>query len=289
MGGGATLPTASTPGYTLYKKRVTCECLAKWLDAAERLGLARGLIKFNLDIVQLTGGNPLSGGTHTKGGAADLKQNSNAWIALYREMGAAAWRRDGPDWEGNEHCHLILIGCEHNGPGEYQVIACKRGYNGLGKATSGPYAGQWGYGGKDPHPAPKTWRTWSQGIAWAEAQIKTLTQEEDIMATKDELREVIHEEVGKAVWRYGLVNRYTKATWTAGAYVEGGSIAAVNAQNSSAKALATATATLAAVKALADAQGQDGAAIEAIVKQSVDSALAGIEITLKPSVDVEAG
>lgn len=193
--GGSSLPTAHTPGYTLYQERVACTCLATWLDTAERLGLARGLIKFCLDIVQLTGGYKLSGNTHSQGGAADLKQRTDEWIEIYREMGAAAWRRDGPDWEGNEHCHLI-IPCPHNTPAAYQLTACKRGYNGLGKATSGPYAGQWGYGGRDPHRAPSKWRTYSAGLAWAEAEIAKLTptiiKEDFLMSlTDDEQKRIL--------------------------------------------------------------------------------------------------
>jgi len=262
--------------------------MVRWLDAAERLGIARGLIKFNLDIVQLTGGNPLSGGTHTKGGAADLKQNSNAWIALYREMGAAAWRRDGPDWKGNEHAHLILVGCPHNSPGDYQVTACKRGYDGLGKATSGTYAGMWGYGKKDIHPQPSTWRTWSQGIAWAEAQIKTLTTpQEDIMASIEDLRKVIKEEVGNAVWSAPLLNHdpnpkdSTPAqTYAAKSYVVMANWRASDLQATAVKAMATSTATLAAVKALANAQGQNGEAIASIVERQVKAALDNLDIKL---------
>lgn len=93
--GGSTLPTASTPGYTTFRGRVACECLAQWLPVYERLLLARGLIKSNIDIWQLTGGAAASGGTHSQGGAFDLLyQTGPAYVAVAREMGApATWTR----------------------------------------------------------------------------------------------------------------------------------------------------------------------------------------------------
>lgn len=162
--GGSTLPTASTAGYTRLRHAsgtfVACECLAAWLPVLERLALARGYIKFNLDIIQLTGGNPLSADTHSKGGAFDLWQFDERIVALCREMGApATWMRP---WTNNHHTHGVLSGCIHNAPAYYQVTAQRAGYNGLGVG---------GRAGKDTHPDPSTYRTWKQGIAWAEAEI----------------------------------------------------------------------------------------------------------------------
>ena len=101
-------------------------------------------------------------------------------VALAREMGApATWLRnmnfaDGSP--GNTHTHGVLLGCDHNWPSNYQIIAQRRGYDGMGQGASGtPYSGQWGYGGKDPHPGPATYRTWQQGIAWAKAELAKLT------------------------------------------------------------------------------------------------------------------
>lgn len=170
--GGATLPTPDTPGYGSYGGRTACDCLIAWLPVYERMLLAEGVIKQSLDVVQLTGGAPASGGTHTQGGAFDVRQRSATAIRVGREMGAPAfWARTGPDWVGNEHAHGVLLGCPHNGPAAYQLTAQARGYDGLGRATTGPYAGMWGYGGRDPHPAAVTRRTWRQGIAWAEAEL----------------------------------------------------------------------------------------------------------------------
>jgi len=168
--GGSTLPTASTTGYTRLRHAsgtfVACECLAAWLPVLERLALARGYIKFNLDIIQLTGGNPLSADTHSKGGAFDLWQFDKRIVALAREMGApATWMRP---WTNNNHTHGVLSGCIHNAPAYYQVTAQRAGYDGLGVG---------GRAGKDTHPAPSTYRTWKQGIAWAEAEIKKIEAE----------------------------------------------------------------------------------------------------------------
>ncbi|NUR15556.1 MAG: hypothetical protein HOQ13_04510 [Dermatophilaceae bacterium] len=175
MGGAPSLPTPSTAGYTSFRGRTACVCLAEWLPVLERLLLAHGVIKQSLDVVQLTGGAPASGGTHTQGGAFDIRQRDAVTVRVVREMGAPAfWPRTGPAWVGNEHAHGVLLGCPHNAPARYQLEAQRRGYDGLGQAKTGPYAGMWGYGGRDPQPGPATYRTWSQGIAWAETELAHL-------------------------------------------------------------------------------------------------------------------
>lgn len=290
--GGTSLPTASTAGYGTITRNsrtfVACDCLRAWLPVVERLGILRGLIKSNIDIVQLTGKAAASAGVHAKGGAFDVKQRSDAWIALFREAGApATWRREGGEWEGNEHAHGALSGCPHNGPVAYQITAQSRGYNGLGQAKTGPYAGQWGYGGRDPHPAPKTRRTWREGIAWAEAEIAKLERPAPITPTPEEdpLAGITVQQIVEAVWLYPIKNRVTGKSWSARSYVEGGAIAATDAKRDAAKALATSTATLAAVKGLADSQGQNGDALVAAVTAQVAEALKSIdvEVTLSTS------
>lgn len=228
MGGAPSLPKPGDPGYTSYtdaygKQWTVCDCLAKWLPVHQRLLLAQGLIKSSIDIWQTTGGAPASGGTHTQGGVYDLLyQTSDAHIRTARNMGAASWARrlDEGDWT-KPHQHGILIGCPHNEPARYQITAMQRGYSGLGQATSGPYAGMWGYGSLDRFK-PAATRTWQQGIAWAQTEIARL--EEDIMASIDDLRTVIREEVGKATWTYPLKNRRTGDSWSAGSWVEGGAL-----------------------------------------------------------------
>lgn len=180
------LPTASTPGYGTITRNgrtfVGCDCTIAFLLAGERLGLARGLLKEGLDIVQLTGLATQSGNTHAQGAAFDVLQYGPEWVTIWREMGASFWPRLDPNptrpgdlWDNNQHGHGG-IDCPHDSLIAYQMTAYWRGYSGLGQATSGPYAGQWGYGSKDPNPwRPKVRRSWRDGIAWADAQTKALT------------------------------------------------------------------------------------------------------------------
>jgi hypothetical protein len=166
------LPTASTPGYTyftdIYGKRwVACVCLAQWLGVYQRLAIAKKLVTKGIDPWQLTGGAAASAGTHTQGGVFDLLyQTTDAHVALSREMGApATWRRTVAQGFARVHIHGVLTGCPHNSPARYQIDAQRAGYNGLGTN---------GRGGSDSHPDPSVYRTWNQGIAWAEAEILKL-------------------------------------------------------------------------------------------------------------------
>ena len=177
MGGAPSLPTASTPGYTTFRGFVACDCLAQWLPVYERLLKAKGLIKNSIDVWQLTGGAPASGGTHTQGGAYDLLyQTGPEEIACAREMGSGSWGRTVAQGFSKPHQHGCLYGCPHNSPALYQYTAMRNGYNGLGQATSGRFAGMWGYGHLDEYPKPSAWRTWKQGIAWAEVEIARLAK-----------------------------------------------------------------------------------------------------------------
>jgi hypothetical protein len=188
MGGTTTtLPTASTPGYGWYtdaygNRWVGCDCLRAWLPVYQQLLKAMGLIQSNIDIWQLTGGAAASGGTHSQGGVYDLLyQTSPAHIAVAREMGApAAWGRTVAQGFTRSHHHGVLTGCPHNAPAAYQILAQKRGYNGLGQGAPGTaYAGMWGYGGRDEYPDPKVYRTWQQGITWAKEQIALIEKQEN--------------------------------------------------------------------------------------------------------------
>jgi len=159
------LPTSSTPGYALYRKRVTCVCLAEWLPLLELMAIKRGIIKYNLDFLQLTGGLKQSGNTHSLGGVFDVKQTGYAFVMLCREMGApATWSRyDMPIGDNpNHHSHGVLNGCPHNSPARYQLAAQLLRCNGLGFM---------GMGGKDPYPAVWPRRTWQEGMAWARAEL----------------------------------------------------------------------------------------------------------------------
>lgn len=156
------LPTASTPGYTNFRGRVACTCLAQWLPAFEAELIARGVIKQSLDIAQLTGAADASAGVHSQGGAFDIRQHDPVTIRVARKMGAdATWARVGPSWVGNEHAHGVLTGCPHNAPARYQIEAVLSGGNGLGAG---------GLGGKDDGPRPLFMRSWEEGIKWQRSQ-----------------------------------------------------------------------------------------------------------------------
>lgn len=156
------MPTIHTRGYGPFRGRVACDCLRAWLPVFEAELKRRGEIRESIDIAQLTGGAPQSGGTHTQGGAADIWQRGRVVIHVAREMGAAA--HDRPEnWDGrggDAHTHLVLKGCPHSGPARYQVVALETPphYNGLGAG---------GRGGLDRGPEPKRLRTWTAGIRWA--------------------------------------------------------------------------------------------------------------------------
>lgn len=176
------------PEYAVwFRGKPACPCLAEWLPEYEIELQRRGLLVGSLTIYQLIGGAAASGGTHTKGGAADLLDlagDTEVWVA--RQMGAdAGWTRPY-NWDGNggmAHDHLVLRGCPHNGPAAYQIDAVDAGFNGLGTG---------GRGGPDTGPRPLSGRTWREGIKWAKAQQREAWDE---MASKDEIRDLLREEV----------------------------------------------------------------------------------------------
>lgn len=147
-----------------FRGHPACPCLAEWLPVYEAELLRRGVIKVSLDIYQLIGGAPASGGTHTDGGAFDIAQTSDEAIWTARQMGAdATWHR-AYNWDnagGMSHTHGVLRGCPHNGPARYQLAAVDAGFNGLGYL---------GHSAPDDGPRPLSGRTWREGIAWAQEQ-----------------------------------------------------------------------------------------------------------------------
>lgn len=145
-----------------FRGKKCCSCLAKWLPVYEAELLRRGVIRYSLDVYQLTGTAKASAGTHAGGGAFDLAQTSPEAIKVARQMGAdATWHRRKSQGFTVDHAHGVLRGCPHNAPARYQITAVDLGYNGLGPA---------GRGGRDDGPRPLSKRTWSQGIAWAKTQ-----------------------------------------------------------------------------------------------------------------------
>jgi hypothetical protein len=152
------------PDYVVYfRGKPCCPCLKRWLPIFEKELLRRGLIKHNIDIYQLIGNAAASAGTHSRGGAFDIAQFSDAQLRVARDMGAdATWHR-GPPSFSPQHAHGVLRGCPHNWPVAYQIGAVDDGYNGLGTG---------GRGGPDDGPRPLSHRTWKQGIKWAKQQQK---------------------------------------------------------------------------------------------------------------------
>jgi hypothetical protein len=164
--------------------------VASWLPLFDQVATAKGFIDGpNAKILQLTGSNPASAGTHAEGGAFDLGYYSGdqardlVWLA--RMMGAdATWYRA---WDNNHHVHGVLRGDAHNDPAQYQIDAVDDGYNGLG------YMGQ---DGPDDGPRPLTYRTYTQGMDWAREQI-----EDDMPLTDDDLNKI-----ASKVWNFQLAD-----------------------------------------------------------------------------------
>lgn len=189
-----------------------CPHMAQWWPVFTRLQILRGRIKACLDIVQAYGWSDKSGGTHGQGTAVDVTQTDAGIVADAREAGArGTWCR-GKRWgqaSMGDHIHLALD-CPCASGSDYQIGAADDGYNGLG------YLGR---GGRDYHPAPKVRRDWRAGIDWMREQI---AQMEDIMATLDELRAVVRQEIMDAqIKREGPGASGTTTLRTTLAYLDG--------------------------------------------------------------------
>lgn len=176
----------SYPEYVVwFRGRPACPCLATWLPWLEKMLIAKGVIRESIDIAQLIGSASASANTHSTGGAFDIWQHDPVTIWVARQMGSVAWARTSAQGF-DPHTHGVLRGCSHNSPAAYQISAGLDGYNGLG------YGGR---GATDDGPRPIPDRTWREGIAWAKKQLE---QEWDEMASKDEIRAVVAEEIEKA-------------------------------------------------------------------------------------------
>lgn len=155
---------STLPPYTVYFRGFPCcPCIAEWLPWVEKLMLHRKIIMRNIDIYQLIGFFGGSAGTHSKGGAFDVKQATWSALQIYRQAGAdASWRRTAAQGFEDEHAHGVLRGCPHNAPARYQLTAVDAGYNGLGAG---------GKGGRDDGPRPLSKRDWKQGIEWIKKEL----------------------------------------------------------------------------------------------------------------------
>lgn len=168
------------PDYTVWFRGLpACPCLAEWLPVFERELLRLGIRERALRIFQLIGDADASAGVHSRGGAFDIEPLGTAGLRLARDMGAdATWDRiEG--WD-DKHAHGVLRGCLHNGPAAYQIAEVDNGGDGL--TGTAP----------DPGPRPLSGRTWRQGIEWAR-------QQEDDMPTPEETRQIVREEIERAV------------------------------------------------------------------------------------------
>ncbi|MDF9715851.1 hypothetical protein [Nocardioides sp. ChNu-99] len=198
--------TAKTAGFTTFRGRVACTCLAQWLPEFEAAAQRLGLITGELDITQLTGDADASGGTHERGGAFDIWETIQKLVELAIEMGAAAWIRTRAQGF-KPHTHGVLNGCPHNAPARYQVAAYLAGFNGLGK----------GGRGRRETAQPRTLRTWREGIAWARAQHGTTptTEEDDMTPDQDAMLRRLDERMLKLMKpveeTHGLVRGVAKA------------------------------------------------------------------------------
>lgn len=174
------MPTSSTPGYTSFRGRVACTCLAAWLPVFEAELIRRGVVTSSIDIAQLTGNASASGGTHSEGGAFDIWQHDPTTVWVARQMGAATWARTQAQGF-SPHSHGVLVGCPHNGPARYQIDALRRGENGLASR------------GADDGPCPLPARDWRGGIEWAK-------QQEEEMKPEDfaQIRSIVREELALA-------------------------------------------------------------------------------------------
>lgn len=155
------------PSYAVdFRGLPACPCQAEWIPAFEA-HLRRTLSGFQgtLSLAQLIGFFGGSGGTHAKGGASDFwvtGHMADLVVAEARQMGAdPTWhRRAGWDGPGSdEHVHCVLRGCPHLSESARVQVACvDRNDDGLaGDAL-------------DSGPRPLSYRTWREGIDWAEEQ-----------------------------------------------------------------------------------------------------------------------
>lgn len=160
-----------------FRGRPACRCLALWLPVYERELIDRGLLKVELDIYQLIGSATASANTHKGGGAADLAQYAREQIRVARQMGAAASDRTVPPFT-TRHCHLVLKGCPHADPSaKAQVVEIEAGGDGL--VGSAPDAG--------PRDVQIPFRTWSEGVTWAETNQRRRTLTAKIRAQRKAL------------------------------------------------------------------------------------------------------
>ena len=151
-----------------------CACIRDSWPTITALAIQRGLIKRNIRVTQgcYSGGLVAkSGATHNGGGVLDIEALGRAMDDLLEECGIAAYERDKRD-NMVPHSHIIWIGCPHlDASAARQVTSWRNRRNAL--ASNLPDRDK-----TRPNPI----RTWSQGLAWAKAQL------EDEMTPEQEKR-----------------------------------------------------------------------------------------------------
>lgn len=166
------------------------ETPAKWW-ALWKQAVARDLPDIELVIIQAAGNASASAGTHADGWAIDLQTwhlsgpQIERLVAHARKYGASGtWYRT-PAQGFDPHIHAALDPGSGWTNSSYQIAAVRAGYNGLGNG---------GRRGRDTHPAPAHWITAAAGI--------TLMEQEgdDIMASKDEVKQWVKEGVAELDW-----------------------------------------------------------------------------------------
>ena len=172
----------SLPSYTVwFRGKPACPCLATWIPWFEKVLVLKGVIKESVDIAQLIGSAAASANTHSTGGAFDIWQHDDVTVWVARQMGApATWARTTGSFATNQHTHGVLKGCPHNSAAAYQIDEVEAGGDGLVGFA------------RDTGPRPIPDRTWREGIEWAKTQLEDRWDE---MATKDEIRQVVREEI----------------------------------------------------------------------------------------------
>lgn len=173
--GTRSLPTPSTPGYTVFTdykggRWTCCDCVFEWLTHAQKVAIKRGMLKQGFDVWQLTGGASASANTHTQGAAMDfLFQINDAWVKFFRDNGATGtWRRTVSQGFSRDHLHAVLRGCPHDAPCHYQLVEQKDGP---------PAGGGDGLTGTRPdyHADPVAYITWQTAVERFKRELAPVT------------------------------------------------------------------------------------------------------------------
>lgn len=273
------LITYAIPGVTLASGRTaygSSETVA-WLPVFIRW--AKVVHGVDVVVIQAAGGATASAGTHTDGCAIDIRSwnipaDKIAAILLgAREAGGWAWLRTKAQGF-DPHIHIALD-CDRYTACSYQVAAAKAGYNGLGSG---------GRGGRDDGPRPSTFRIWSAGVRWLQADIDRHLQEDDMTPEQSAKLDAVYaavadragiERAGESAARqtvnYPVLRAGAKVPMIQEIADAKTGIIALNGQVAG---------LLEAVRSLAEGQGVDLAAVEAAAERGASRALDGATITL---------